>query len=242
MILLYTIISFIIILFINFTYYKTLKQEKFKFIISLHPTIFIFIILIKISKCYYKNIKNTSALKTELPKLIYYLNCYLVSGMELSQSLNKLASNHKWNRSLLKHIKLINFYYAKGNSLEIAIEKVIKDIDHNKNYYLYFFLNTLKICSLNKGNITLILDNLRNRLIEKNTAEKKIHTFTSQIRFQALIISLAPFVLAFIIFFLSPHYIFFFFNNKYGIMLLIFISILYILGISIIYKITRIIK
>ena len=167
MILLYTIISFIIILFINFTYYKTLKQEKFKFIISLHPTIFIFIILIKISKCYYKNIKNTSALKTELPKLIYYLNCYLVSGMELSQSLNKLASNHKWNRSLLKHIKLINFYYAKGNSLEIAIEKVIKDIDHNKNYYLYFFLNTLKICSLNKGNITLILDNLRNRLIEK---------------------------------------------------------------------------
>ncbi len=242
MIIIYLALCFCIIFFINLNYFQIIKQEKFKILKIIHPTVYIFLAIIKTSKYYIKNRKDISILKKELPKFIYYLNCYLISGMELSQGLNKVAKNHTWNNNLLKQIKLINFYYSKGNSLEDSIDKTLKNKDANKNYYLYFFLNTLKICSLNKGNITIILENLKNRLIEKNNAEKKIHTFTSQIRFQALVISLAPFILAFILFILSPHYIFFFFKNTYGIFLLVLMIILYILGVSIIYKIARIIK
>ncbi|WGL60199.1 hypothetical protein QEJ31_01095 [Pigmentibacter sp. JX0631] len=179
----------------------------------------------------------------ELPKFVLYLKSYLSSGIDLAQALQKISINHNWNPYIKNILFLINYYYNNGNSLVYSIDKTIhsnKIKTHESN--LLLLLSTLKICSINKGNINFILENFRNRLIEKLSAKKKFQTYTSQIRFQALIISLSPFILSIIMFILSPNYILFFIDNKFGKILLFFMIIFYLVGIYLINKIIGIFK
>lgn len=137
------------IFLLNLAYYKIIENEKKLFYLLLHPFFYFFLLIYNYFDIILQRNKSQKAQKTEIPKLIYYLNSYLYSGMQLSHALKKVNFNHKWNKHIRSAIFLIIYYYDRGNSLEISIYKTIQAIKLNKNnQILIILLNTLSICIL----------------------------------------------------------------------------------------------
>nr|BFD31877.1 hypothetical protein GTC16762_14950 [Pigmentibacter ruber] len=237
------LINYLFFFFSNLIYIVVIKNDKFFFIKLIHPFFYLLFELFFLLFEYFKNKKYAYILNKELPKLVFYLKSYLSSGIELSQALQKISNNHNWNPYLKNILFLINYYYNKGNSLTCSIDKTLVSISNKKHENnLILLLGIIKVCSIQKGNINYILENFRIRLLEKISAKKKFQTYTAQIRLQAAIISLSPFILAFVLFFISPNYITFFIINTIGNLLFFFMIVFYFLGIYFINKIAGVIK
>jgi tight adherence protein B len=176
----------------------------------------------------------------EIPKLIEYLKSYIKSGVQPSQAIKIISKKRKWSSPIQNSLSQMTNYYSQGMSFESSIHIVISSISKNKyNHFLLFFLSSLRIGYMSGGNMVSILEKVKNKIENSIFLDQKIHATTAQIRLQAIIISLAPLALASIIWFISPSYILFFFDNKVGNFLFAFMLLLNVVGFYLLKLISR---
>ena len=90
------------------------------------------------------------------------------------------------------------------------------------------------------GNLTEILDNIANTIRDRVKIAGHIRTLTAQGRLSGAIISLLPFVMAFVIYIINPNYIMPLFTQTAGYWMLIMAAVSEIFGIMVIKKIVDI--
>lgn len=221
---------------------KLIKKYFILFLIS--PILYLlFPIFIKYFYLINLRIKNRIERKNqmkEIPKLIEYLKSYLKSGIQATQAIQIISKKNKWTPPIQNSLSQITNYYSQGMSFESSINVVISSIpNHKYNYFLLFFLSSLKLGYSSGGNIVSILEKVKSKIESSIFLDQKIHATTAQMRLQAIIISLAPLALAFIIFFISPSYILFFFYNEIGNFLLFLMLSLNIIGFYLLKSISK---
>ncbi len=176
----------------------------------------------------------------EIPKLIEYLSSYIKSGIQVSQAIQFISKKNKWSSPIQNALSQITNYNSQGMSFESSVKITIFSIPKNKfNHFLHFFLSSLRLGHTSGGNMVTILEKVKNKIESSILLDQKIRATTAQMRLQAFVISLAPFVLALVIWFLSPSYILFFFNNEIGNCLLAIMIILNVIGFYFLKLISR---
>ena len=176
----------------------------------------------------------------EIPKLVEYLKSYLKSGIQTSQAIKIISEKNKWSQPIKNSLTKITNYYSQGMSFESSIHMAILSLTSEKgDHFLIFFLTSLRLGHMSGGNMVSILDKVKIKIESSIFIEQKIKSTTAQMRFQSIIISLAPLAIAFVIWFIFPSYILFFINNEVGIYLLTLMILLNLVGFYLLKLISR---
>lgn len=227
-----------ILLFISISFISNILFFIFETIQKKHGVLF----LINIIKSKIKNELSRKIHINEIINIIEYLNSYIKSGLQPSQALLIIAKNKKWTSFTKKNINQVINYYSQGMSFTSSINNVVLSLEITENNkYIILFLTSLKIGCSSGGNIISILDKTKNKLVNKIKIQNKIRATTAQIRFQSIIISLAPLLISLIIWLISPSYILFFINEPTGNIFLIIMILLNLIGFYFLKLISRII-
>ncbi len=239
----------IFLFFLLLTYYALFIFEKklinkYFILLLINPILYLlYPFIIKYFQALKIRVQNEFERKKQvkqIPKLIEYLTSYIRSGIQVSQAIQFISKKNKWSSAIQNTLFQITNYNSQGMSFESAVNITIFSIPKNKyNHFLHFFLSTLRLAHTSGGNMVTIFERVKNRIESNIILDQKIRATTAQMRLQAFIISLAPFVLALIIWFLSPSYILFFFNNEIGKLLLAIMIILNAIGFYFLKLISR---
>ena len=226
-----------------FIFKININKKYFIFLLT-NPILYLFypyiLIRIRMIKIRLQNKMERKKHAKEITKIIEQFIFYIKSGIQPSQALQIISQKKKWTLSIKNSLSQITTYYSQGMSFESSINIVISSISNNKyNHFLLFFLFSLKLGYSSGGNIISILEKVRIKIENSILIEQKIKATTAQIRLQAIIISFSPLVLGVIIWFLSPSYIIFFFDNGVGNFLFVVMLLLNIIGFYLLKRISR---
>jgi Flp pilus assembly protein TadB len=176
----------------------------------------------------YREEKNITK---EIPTLIDFLKSYLYAGLLPIQALSFALKQKKWSPTTEYILTKILNQQMQGKSLESCLTSGILETQGKKTRrYLNLLLLSLRIGCLSGANLVQILEKVQSKTEEKLSLDRKISIATAQIRLQSWIIILAPIFLGLVLFFISPSYILFFFNDSKGNFLLLIMIFLNVTG------------
>ncbi len=203
----------------------------------------LFLILINKKIVYFNQIFKAYFFTKKNPMEVYFIiesfKSYLTSGLQPSQAL-ELLLNKKISTKNYCYLYKINQLYKSGKSFKEALEKTTNEIDNNYgNQHIIIFLTSILIGLKSSGNLIFILEKSQIKIKEKILVTQKIKAYTSQIRLQAIVISLSPLFLSLFIWIISPLKITYFFTDSFGNILLIFMIFLNIIGFYFLNLISR---
>ena len=124
-----------------------------------------------------------------------------------------------------------------GLSLEVVFKRFYERVKLEDAKYI-----TTSLTLLNKtgGDIVKVFSRLEKSILDKKNLKNELASLTSSSRFVFRFLVFLPFVFVFIIFALSPTYFTPLFTSFLGIIVLLFICILYILYIVVIRKVLEV--
>lgn len=186
--------------------------------------------------------KEEKKIKKEILRLMSSVKSYLQVGLLTIQSLEMTIAQRRWCSPIETILKRVLQSCQRGKTLEESLNDGMKYATKNSSYqYLRTFIGVLRLSHKTGGNTVAMLDRVQNKISDHLYLQQKIKTLTAQMRLQAIVIFISPWVLAFIIYCLSPNYILFFVNEPLGVVLLVlmllfnffaFLSLSYILRIQ----------
>lgn len=175
--------------------------------------------------------REEKKITNEIPNLIDFLKSYLYAGLLPIQAISHALRQKKWCHTIRSTLGVVLNSNMQGKSLNACLTQgILKTQGKESRKYLHLLLSSLRLGCDTGANLIQILEKVQSKTEEKIQLERKIKVATAQIRLQALIIILAPFFLAFILYFLSPAYILFFIETQFGNFLLLIMIILNIIG------------
>jgi tight adherence protein B len=239
-------IFFTFIFFCYFIFLEKIKVEK-KFLPFFFLNIFLYFIILffnhfvlKIKKSI-KQSQEIKKQKNEIPKLIEYMKSYVKSGLQPSQIVKILAQKKIWCVSIQKKLNDISNYNLQGTSFEQSVNMAIQKIVKTKsNQHFIFLLSALRLGHITGGNLISILEKVKLKTENSILIERKIKVTTAHMRLQSAVISLAPCVLALVLWVINPQYIEFFFTNPLGNFLFFIMILMNFIGFYFLKSIAKI--
>ena len=130
-----------------------------------------------------------------------------------------------------------------GKSFNESLSIVSFEIRKNKTYkFLYYYLISLKISHISGSKSVHILKKVKEQILFLINFNKKMSSSTAQMRMQACVILLSPFIISFFVYLIDDKSILIFFNSPSGNFLLFIAIILYLSGAYLLKKIITDIK
>lgn len=153
----------------------------------------------------------------------------LKSGLSIPQAMKLVVDNMP--NPLSQEFELMLSQNTLGVSLEEVFNDLAKRIDYSD---VQMFVTAVNILKDTGGNIAETFDTIAKTIRERIKVEKKIAAVTAQGVMQGTIITLTPFVLLIVFYFMDPNYISPMFKQTLGwIMLLIMLGLQIIGGLMI---------
>ena len=183
----------------------------------------------------YLKVRRLNKFSVQLEDALNMINGALKAGFSINQALEEVAEQdiHPLSvefRLLTKEIRL-------GVSLEQALDNMSRRLESDD-----FELVAVAISTARKtgGELTGTLARVATLIRERVRINQKVMALTAMGRLQALMIGVMPFLLLLGMYKVSPHLIDSFFATPIGIIVLIFVTIMDVVGFLWIRKITKI--
>lgn len=237
---------FIILLVLNFyfLFLLPLKSSRMIFIlvnpILMHMCLF-FVFLEEKVIFYFRMRREEKKMRKEILRFLSSVKSYLQVGLLVPRSLEMTSRQRRWCVPIEHVLMRVLQGCQHGKSLEESLNSGLQLTIKKTSYqYLHMFLSVLRLAHKTGGNTIAMLDRVQVKISDHLYLRQKFKTLTAQMRLQAGVILASPWVLALIIYVLSPSYILFFVTHFLGIVLLIlmlvlnafaFLSLFYILRI-----------
>ncbi|MBR3628542.1 MAG: type II secretion system F family protein [Elusimicrobia bacterium] len=149
----------------------------------------------------------------------------VISGESITQTIDSVSEQIKEPLSL--EFKEISNKVKLGISLDEALKDSVIKIQ-NEQYK--FFMDSIRISYSTGIKISDILSKIEQTVSQKLSLSNKVDVLTSQVRFSGMIISIIPFFIVFLIYFVEPEMISVLFTSVLGNMILLICVIMILLG------------
>lgn len=238
-------VSFSLIFSAIIWFYVNDENIYSKIIYSFFPA---FYFLIKISLMNKNYLKKTLRIRKEniqfdeqLPLLIDTVKACLKAGLCLDNSLEYSASQKKWGPVMQHYVQTIVAERESGVSMSDALDNAKKKkVEGLDRRHLFIFLTSLNIGYKSGGDLIKLLEKCQSKIRGAVELKNRIRVVTAQMRFQAVVVSAAPFALGLILYVFDSQRILFFFETLVGNFLLSVIIILCGLGLFILNKMSKV--
>ncbi len=230
----YVSLKFVLGFVMMFLYFLTLVfQYK---TINFFVTILIFLIGFFVLDIFIqlKYIKRKKLIEADLLKAIIIMNNAFKSGRSTMQAIEIVKE--ELDGPISDEFKKIYMDISYGLSLEIVFDRFYKRVKLEEAKYI-----TSSLTLLNKtgGNIVKVFSSIEKEFFSKKKLDNELKMMTSSSIFVFRLLLFVPFILTVIIWVLNNNFFDPLFNTKIGIVILIFVSLLYILYILIVKKILK---
>ena len=182
-----------------------------------------------------KKQKNKKEIDKQILEVIRLFKNSVSSGENIVQTIDTVSQQIKEPLSL--ELKKISKKIKLGISLDEALEDSVKTIN-NEQYK--FFMDTLRISHSTGIKISDILSKIEESVTQKLYLSNKVDVLTSQVRFSGIVISIVPFFILILIYFVEPEIVSILFSSILGNVVLLVCVIMIISGSFIMKKIADI--
>lgn len=179
--------------------------------------------------------KRMKRLNNQLPEALTIISNGLRVGYSFTQAMS--VASTELDSPIKEEFTRVLRDNSIGNTLE---EALLSLSDRTKDEDLDMFITALIIQRRVGGNLAEILDSIVNTIRDRVKIRGEIKTLTAQGKMSALIISILPFAVGFMIFIMNPDYILELFKSTFGIIMMISAVVMQIAGIYIIMKMANI--
>lgn len=196
-----------------------------------------FIIGYKLPDIYISSLKKRrmKRLNAQLPEALAIISNGLRAGFSFTQAMS-VAANELESPIRDEFMKII-----RDNSIGKTMDEALTDFsERTGDEDIDMFVTALIIQRKVGGNLTEVLDTIADTIRDRMRIRGEIKTLTAQGRFSALVISILPFFVAFMIFLMNRDYIMELFKNTIGIFMVIAAVVMQIVGIFIISRMSNI--
>ncbi|TJX14167.1 type II secretion system F family protein [Tissierella creatinini] len=195
------------------------------------------IIGFKLPDIYISSLKKNrmKRLNSQLPEALSIISNGLRAGFSFTQAMS-VAANELESPIRDEFMKVV-----RDNSIGKTMDEALTDFsERTDDEDIDMFVTALIIQRKVGGNLTEVLDTIADTIRDRMRIRGEIKTLTAQGRFSALVISILPFFVAFMLFLMNKDYIMELFNNTIGIFMVIAAVIMQLVGIYIISKMANV--
>ncbi|MDD2426996.1 MAG: type II secretion system F family protein [Eubacteriales bacterium] len=179
--------------------------------------------------------KRSIKLAAQLPEFITVLANALRSGLGLNQAINS-ASNEMEDPIRWEFQKVM-----RDNSLGKPMEEALNDlIIRTGDRDIELLANAIIIQRQTGGNLSEILDMIAKTIRARIKLKGEVRTLTAQSRMSAVIISILPIAVAFMLSIINPDYLTPLIEDPLGRIMLIAVTFMMLLGMFFLNRITKI--
>jgi tight adherence protein B len=177
-----------------------------------------------------KKQKYKKEIDKQILEIIRLFRNAVSSGENIVQSIESVSQQIK--EPLSYEFKEISDKVKLGVSLDEALKD---SSDRIQNEQYRFFMDSVRISYRTGIKISDILSKIEDAVAQKIYLANKVDVLTSQVRFSGMIISIIPFFIVFLVYFVEPEMVSFLFSSILGNMIL-FICVIMIISGSFIMK------
>jgi tight adherence protein B len=177
-----------------------------------------------------KKQKYKKEIDKQILEIIRLFRNVVSSGENIVQSIESVSQQIK--EPLSSEFKEISDKVKLGVSLDEALKD---SADRIQNEQYGFFMDSVRISYRTGIKISDILSKIEDTVAQKISLANKVDVLTSQVRFSGMIISIIPFFIVFLVYFVEPEMVSFLFSSILGNMIL-FICVIMIISGSFIMK------
>ncbi len=235
------------LIFINFLFFLILLPElKFSNILFfLHPSFFIIFKFFSSVKEFFLKIYMTKIEEKrvihEIPILVDIVKSFLHSGMTFPEALIDAAKRRAWSPQISHSLKFICEHYNLGHGLSDCLYKVQRVfMESPQRKFLSFLFISMAVSYQSGAGAVFILERVKEKVNDQINLRRKLKLSTAQMRMQALVILVAPLLIAVIIAFITPNNLTFFIETVVGNFLLFFMILFYLLAVYFLKKLIKI--
>lgn len=207
------------------------EKPKLRALHSLVPFIFVANIVVreslKVTLEILLFLKERKRFENELPQFIDSVRSCLKAGLCLDNALQYTLTQPKWGNVLTARMSSIVAERAAGRSMEECLWAARQQVaDDPFGRYMNVFLTSLHIGYLSGGDLVKLLEKCQRKVLTALDLKRKIRVVTAQMRFQSIVVALAPFALGVILYIFDPPRVTFFFSDNFGRFLLLLVIVL----------------
>lgn len=174
-------------------------------------------------------------IEEDLLKAIIIMNNAFGSGKNIMQSIEMVKT--ELDGPIQDEFEKIYLDITYGLSLDVVFNRFYERVKLEDAKYI-----TSSLTLLNKtgGDIISVFSRLEKSILDRKNLRNELYSLTSSSRFVFRFLAILPFIFTFIIFILNPKYFSPLFSSLIGIIVLIFIIVLYFLYVFIIKRILEV--
>lgn len=174
-------------------------------------------------------------IEEDLLKAIIIMNNAFGSGKNIMQAIQIVKT--ELDGPIQDEFEKIYLDISYGLSLDVVFKRFYERVKIEDAKYI-----TSSLTLLNKtgGDIIKVFSRLEKSILDKKNLRNELYSLTSSSRFVFRFLSILPFIFVLIIFLLNPSYFTPLFASPIGIMVFVFIIILYILYIIVIRRVLEV--
>lgn len=179
--------------------------------------------------------RKRKQVEDDLLKSIIIMNNSFQSGRNIMQAID--AVKRELDGPIQDEFKKIYLDITYGLSLDVVFNRFYERVKIEDAKYI-----TTSLSLLNKtgGDIVKVFSMIEKSIFDKKNLENELHSLTASSRFVFKFLAALPFVFALLIFILNPTYFSPMFTTPIGIIIFIFILLLYVLYILVIKRVLRV--
>ncbi len=182
-----------------------------------------------------KKQKYKREIDRQILEIIRLFRNSVISGESITQTIDSISEQIKEPLSL--EFKEISNKIKLGISLDEALKDSAVKIQ-NEQYK--FFMDSIRISYSTGIKISDILSKIEQSISQKLSLANKVDVLTSQVRFSGMIISVIPFFIVFLVYFVEPEMISILFSSVLGNVILLICVIMILSGSFVMKKIADI--
>ncbi len=199
--------------------------------------IIVTLVLIYYSWLYLENKKQKykKEIDKQILEIIRLFRSSVSSGENIFQAIDSISEQIK--EPLSSEFGEISDKIKLGISLDEALQDSASKIQ-NEQYK--FFMDSLRLSHSTGIKISDILSKIETTVAQKLTLTTKVDVLTSQVRFSGMVISIIPFFIVFLIYFIEPEMVSVLFTSLFGNIILLICIIMILSGSFVMKKIADI--
>ncbi len=179
--------------------------------------------------------RKRKRIENDLLKAIIIMNNAFGSNKNIMQAIQIVKT--ELDGPIQDEFEKIYLDITYGLSLDIVFKRFYERVKLDDAKYI---TSALTLLSKTGGDIVKVFSMIEKSILDKKNLKNELYSLTSSSRFVFKFLAILPFVFVFIIFSLNPTYFSPLFSSPIGVMVLVFIMILYVLYIFIIKKILEV--
>ena len=202
---------------------------------SLNPLVGISLGLIPFLYLLIKKRKRTQTFEKQFPDALELIARSLRAGHAFSSGMKLVTENfgNPLGTEFSTMLEEINF----GITIADALKNLARRVDC---YELKYFVVSVLLQRESGGNLAEIIDRLAFLVRERFRFRDKVRVLAAEGKVSAIILALLPFILTLVIQFANPQYLDVLFQDPLGKKMALVASILMVIGISVMYKMTKV--